>query len=56
MEVINYEKLLKGDILRHRISWNDEFDRRYNHGYLMVVFRLAMVVYSLWISRGVFLN
>jgi hypothetical protein len=54
--VINYEKLLKGDIFRYRIGWNNEFDRRHNHGYFMVVFRITMVVYSLWISRGVFLN
>jgi len=54
--LINYEKFLKGNILRHRISWNNEFDCRDNHGSPLVVFCLAMVVCSLRISHGVFLN
>jgi hypothetical protein len=55
-EMINDEKLSEGDILRHRISWNNEFNCRDNHGSPMVVFHLTMVVCSLRISRGVFLN
>lgn len=54
--LINYEKLLKRNILRHRISWNNEFNCRDNHGSPLVVFRLAMVVCSLRISRGIFLD
>jgi hypothetical protein len=54
--LINYDKFLKGNILRHRISWNNEFNCRDNHGPPLVVFRLAMVVCSLRISRGIFLD
>ena len=54
--VRNYEELLKGDILGYRISWHNEFDCRDNYGSPMVLFRLAMVVCNLRISRGVFLN
>jgi len=42
--MINYEKLFEGDILRYRISWNNEFNFRDKHGSPMVVFRFAMVV------------
>ena len=54
--MINDEKLSEGDILRYRISWDNEFDFRNNHGSPMVVFRLAMVVRSLRISRSIFLD
>ena len=55
-ELINDEKLSEGDILRHRTSWNNEFDCRDNYGSPMVVFRITMVVRSLRISRIILLD
>ena len=52
----DHEKLYKRNILRHRISWNNKFDFRHNHGSSLVVFCLTMVVCSLWISCGIFLD